>query len=63
MSAEQNVVESPVEQRSAQSGEGFGQDSSGGQQYEMDENGQRVPHGMGQSKSSRRRRRKRKKGL
>jgi hypothetical protein len=60
MSAEQNVVESPVEQRSAQSGEGFGQDSSGG--YEMDENGQRVPHGMGQSKSSRRRRRKRKKG-
>ncbi len=68
MSAEQNVVESPVEQRSEQgSGEGFGQDygqdsSGAGGQYEMDENGQRVPHGMGQSKSSRRRRRKRKKG-
>jgi hypothetical protein len=60
MSAEQNVVDAPTEQRSGQaSGEGFGQDSSGGQ-YEMDENGQRVPHGMGQSKSSRRRRRKRK---
>ena len=64
MSAEQNVVEAPAEHRSAQgSGESFGQDSSGsGGQYEMDENGQRVPHGMGQSKSSRRRRRKRKKG-
>ena len=37
-------------------------DSSGGDShsYELDENGQRVPHGMGQSKSSRRRRRKRK---
>jgi CheY-like chemotaxis protein len=36
--------------------ESFG--GSGG--YELDENGQRVPHGMGISKSSRRRRRKRK---
>jgi hypothetical protein len=34
------------------------QGASGG--YELDENGQRIPHGMGQSKSSRRRRRKRK---
>ena len=34
------------------------QSGSGG--YELDEDGQRVPHGMGQSKSSRRRRRKRK---
>jgi hypothetical protein len=60
MNSEQNVVDAPMESRSGQaSGEGFGQDSSGGQ-YEMDENGQRVPHGMGQSKSSRRRRRKRK---
>ena len=61
MSAEQNVVEAPAEHRSAQgTGESFGQEAGG--QYEMDENGQRVPHGMGQSKSSRRRRRKRKKG-
>jgi hypothetical protein len=60
MSAEQNVTEAPVQQAPQTSDhadhEGFG--GSGG--YELDENGQRVPHGMGQSKSSRRRRRKRK---
>jgi CheY-like chemotaxis protein len=59
MSAEQNVTEmpaNPVSQTSDhQDGESFG---SGG--YELDEDGQRVPHGMGISKSSRRRRRKRK---
>jgi hypothetical protein len=54
MSAEQNVVDAPIEQRPRpESGENGGQ-------YEMDENGQNIPHGMGQSKSSRRRRRKRK---
>ncbi|ADW67757.1 hypothetical protein [Granulicella tundricola] len=59
MSAEQNVVDAPTEQRAGHdSGDNSG--DNGGQQYEMDENGQRVPHGMGQSKSSRRRRRKRK---
>jgi hypothetical protein len=57
MSAEQNVTEMPVQPASQPSeGENFG--GSGG--YELDENGQRIPHGMGQSKSSRRRRRKRK---
>jgi CheY-like chemotaxis protein len=35
-------------------------ESFGGSGYELDEDGQRIPHGMGQSKSSRRRRRKRK---
>ncbi len=56
MSAEQSMTETPLPQQPAQGGEDFG--SSGG--YELDEDGQRVPHGMGQSKSSRRRRRKRK---
>jgi len=60
MNAEQNVTEVPVQQAPQTSDnadhDGFG--GSGG--YELDENGQRVPHGMGQSKSSRRRRRKRK---
>jgi len=60
MSAEQNVTEVPVQQAPQLSDqadhEGYG--GSGG--YELDENGQRMPHGMGQSKSSRRRRRKRK---
>ncbi len=56
MSAEQSVSEVPVTQQPSQGGEEFG--GSGG--YELDEDGQRVPHGMGQSKSSRRRRRKRK---
>jgi CheY-like chemotaxis protein len=54
MSAEQNVTEVPVPPASQTSDE----ESSGG--YELDEDGQRIPHGMGQSKSSRRRRRKRK---
>jgi CheY-like chemotaxis protein len=57
MSAEQSVTEMPVQPVSQPSeGENFG--GSGG--FELDENGQRIPHGMGQSKSSRRRRRKRK---
>ncbi len=56
MSAEQSTTEAPNQQQPAQGGEDFG--GSGG--YELDEDGQRVPHGMGQSKSSRRRRRKRK---
>jgi hypothetical protein len=57
MSAEQNVTEVPVHPASQTSDEvSFG--GSGG--YELDEDGQRIPHGMGQSKSSRRRRRKRK---
>ena len=56
MSAEQSLSEAPAAQQPSQSGETFG--DSGG--YELDEDGQRVPHGMGQSKSSRRRRRKRK---
>ena len=58
MSAEQNVVDAPIEQRAGHSaGEESGEH---GGSFETDENGQRVPHGMGQSKSSRRRRRKRK---
>jgi CheY-like chemotaxis protein len=57
MSAEQNVTEVPVHPASQTSDEeSFG--GSGG--YELDEDGQRISHGMGQSKSSRRRRRKRK---
>jgi CheY-like chemotaxis protein len=57
MSSEQSVTEVPAQQAPQASGdEQFG--GAGG--FEMDENGQRVPHGMGQSKSSRRRRRKRK---
>ena len=58
MSAEQGVTEVYVEQpaQSGNDGEDFG--GSGG--YELDADGQRVPHGMGVSKSSRRRRRKRK---
>jgi len=54
MSAEQIVTEAP-EQHAPQAS---GDDHTGG--FELDEDGQRVPHGMGQSKSSRRRRRKRK---
>ena len=65
MSAEQNVVDAPVEHRQGhESAENFSGDEAGsggqGGGYELDENGQRIPHGMGQSKSSRRRRRKRK---
>jgi hypothetical protein len=56
MSAEQNVTEAPVQMELASGEEQHG--GSGG--FEVDEDGQRIPHGMGQSKSSRRRRRKRK---
>ena len=57
MSTEQGMTEAPEQQASQAEGQAnFG--GSGG--YELDEDGQRVPHGMGQSKSSRRRRRKRK---
>src|ERR1700690_3568364 len=59
MSSEQSVTEAPEQQqapRSTGGEESFG--ASGG--FELDEDGQRIPHGMGQSKSSRRRRRKRK---
>ncbi len=55
--SEQSVTEAPEQQAPQMSGEEqFG--GSGG--FELDEDGQRIPHGMGQSKSSRRRRRKRK---
>ena len=63
MSAEQigMDVSFDQEQRAVQSAGDTGNDGGGdGGGYELDENGQRVPHGMGQSKSSRRRRRKRK---
>lgn len=53
MSQEHSVTETPVQHAPQAAGD----DSNG---YELDEDGQRVPHGMGQSKSSRRRRRKRK---
>ena len=57
MSSEQSVTEAPEQQAPRVAGEDH-QGASGG--YELDEDGQRIPHGMGQSKSSRRRRRKRK---
>ena len=57
MSAEQSVSEAPVEHTAPVSG---GEQTNGSGGFELDENGQRIPHGMGQSKSSRRRRRKRK---
>jgi hypothetical protein len=62
MSAEQGLTDSPVQHAPQAAGaESFGSDNSGNSGgYELDEDGQRVPHGMGQSKSSRRRRRKRK---
>ncbi len=57
MSAEQEYSAGPVETVP----HGSSDDSfEGSGAPEFDENGQRVPHGMGQSKSSRRRRRKRK---
>jgi hypothetical protein len=58
MSSEQSVSEAPEQQAPPRAAgeESFG--GSGG--FEVDEDGQRIPHGMGQSKSSRRRRRKRK---
>ena len=55
MSAEQSVTEAPEQQQAPRAA---GDDQPGG--FEFDEDGQRIPHGMGQSKSSRRRRRKRK---
>lgn len=60
MSAEQDVTEMPVSAASQTSDSMDGESFSGSGGYELDENGQRVPHGMGISKSSRRRRRKRK---
>ncbi len=60
MSAEQNVTEVPVHPASQTSDQMDGESFSGSGGYELDEDGQRVPHGMGISKSSRRRRRKRK---
>ncbi len=60
MSAEQNVTEVPVHPASQTSDQMDGESFSGSGGYELDEDGQRVPHGMGVSKSSRRRRRKRK---
>jgi CheY-like chemotaxis protein len=59
MSAEQNVTEVPVHPAS-QTSDHTDNESEGSGGYELDEDGQRVPHGMGVSKSSRRRRRKRK---
>lgn len=58
MSSEQSVSEAPEQQQAPRAGGEENQGGSGG--YELDEDGQRIPHGMGQSKSSRRRRRKRK---
>lgn len=58
MSSEQNVSEAPEQQQVPQAAGEENHGASGG--YEVDEDGQRIPHGMGQSKSSRRRRRKRK---
>ena len=60
MSVEQTLTEAPVQQavKSSDGDTTGGTGNTGG--YELDEDGQRVPHGMGQSKSSRRRRRKRK---
>jgi CheY-like chemotaxis protein len=60
MSAEQNVTEVPVHPASQTSDQSDNDSYGGSGGYELDENGQRVPHGMGISKSSRRRRRKRK---
>jgi hypothetical protein len=58
MSSEQSVTEAPEQQQAPRIAGEEQQGASGG--YELDEDGQRIPHGMGQSKSSRRRRRKRK---
>src|ERR1019366_5232208 len=58
MSSEQSVSEAPEQMQAPRAGGDENQGGSGG--YELDEDGQRIPHGMGQSKSSRRRRRKRK---
>lgn len=62
MSSDQIATEAPgqqpAQQQPAQALGGEHSEGPGG--YELDEDGQRIPHGMGQSKSSRRRRRKRK---
>jgi hypothetical protein len=60
MSAEQSVTEVPVHPASQTSDHTDNESVGGSGGYELDEDGQRVPHGMGISKSSRRRRRKRK---
>lgn len=57
MNAEQNVSEVSAEHTAPVSGE---EQISGSGGFETDENGDRTPNGVGQSKSSRRRRRKRK---
>jgi len=57
MSVEQNVTDAPV-QMALPTSDQPEREGSGG--YELDEDGQRIQPGMGQSKSSRRRRRKRK---
>ena len=57
MSVEQEYSAGPVETVPHGANDENGENSGG---PEFDENGQRVPHGLGQSKSSRRRRRKRK---
>ena len=57
MSSEQIVTEAPEQQGPRTAGE---ENLGGSGGFELDEDGQRIPHGMGQSKSSRRRRRKRK---
>ena len=55
MSSEQGMTEAPEQQQVPRAA---GDDQQGG--FEFDDDGQRIPPGMGQSKSSRRRRRKRK---
>ncbi len=58
MSSEQSVSEVPEQMQAPRAS---GEENQGGSAgYELDEDGQRISHGMGQSKSSRRRRRKRK---
>ena len=58
MSVEQGLTESPAQQQPSRDAAGENAGDAGG--FELDEDGQRVSPGMGQSKSSRRRRRKRK---
>ncbi len=60
MSAEQSMTEMPVHPASQSTDQANSESFGGSGGYELDEDGQRVPHGMGVSKSSRRRRRKRK---
>ncbi len=58
MSVEQGLTESPAQHQPSRDAGGETAGDSG--VFELDEDGQRISHGMGQSKSSRRRRRKRK---